>query len=265
MTKNLSQNLQQGLPRPRNSDATNGSGIGSKSSAGIDFSVVIPVYNEEANVAAALEEAVATLSRLPLRSELVVLDDASTDGSGPIIDQWQRRHPEVIRVLRHERNQGIAVTFREAYAAAQGDYVFLNSSDGQWKTAECIRMLDLRDRYDLVIGVRRHKHYTLWRKVVSRLFNLAPQLLFGVKTYDAGSIKLFKAEILQIPLISRGVFSEAERIIRAQRRGFRIGAIEVDHFQRASGRATGARFSLIARAVADVVLCWWRIVICRDW
>ena len=75
----------------------------------------------------------------------------------------------------------------------------------------------------------------------SGTFNLLPLILFGVRTYDAGSIKLFRADVLAIPLISRSPFREAERIIRANRRGYRVGAIEVEHHDRRGGRATGVR------------------------
>jgi len=230
----------------------------------IDLSVVMPIFNEEHSLASVLEEAVVALSDAPFRYEIVLVDDASTDGSPKILEQWQRRCPEIIRVLRHESNRGIAAACQTLYDAAQGAHVFLNASDGQWKTAECLRLMELRDRYDLIVGIRRQKQYTLWRTLLSRAFNALSWICFAVHTYDAGSIKLFKAEILRIPLISRGVFREAERIIRASRRGYRIGAIPVDHFPRAAGKATGARLSLVIQAVMDLARCWWRIVICRD-
>jgi glycosyltransferase involved in cell wall biosynthesis len=231
----------------------------------VDLSVVMPVYNEEEALANTLEEAVAALSDAAFCYEIVIVDDASTDDSGQILEQWRRRYPEIIRVVRHESNRGIAAACQTLFREARGVYVFLNASDGQWKTAECLRMMEIRDRYDLVIGVRKQKHYTLWRKAVSGAFNLLPRLCFGVPTYDAGSIKLYKAEVLTIPLISRGVFGEAERIIRAERRGYRVGTIEVDHFSRTGGLATGARLSVVAVAVADLLRCWWRITVCRDW
>ena len=124
-------------------------------------------------------------------------------------------------------------------------------------------MMELRDRYDMVIGKRPQKHYTLCRAAISRAFNLLPWLLFGVATHDAGSIKLVRRELLQIPLASRGPFREAERIIRAQRRGYRIGMLVVDNQPRRGGKASGARWGLVGQAVLDLLRCWWHIVLCR--
>jgi glycosyltransferase involved in cell wall biosynthesis len=235
--------------------------------ADIDLSIVMPVFNEEEALPSVLEEAMSSIARAPFSCEFLLCDDGSSDRSPAILDQWRKRHPNVIRILRHEKNQGIAAACRTLFGAARGKYVFLNASDGQWKTADCLDLMAVRDRYDLVIATRRKKrqNYTLWRSIVSDVFNLMPLVLFGVRTYDAGSNKLYKAELLQIPLISRSVFAEAERIIRSQRRGFRVGAVDVDFYPRAGGHSTGVRFGVIVRSVADLFRCWWRIMICRDW
>ena len=88
-----------------------------------------------------------------------------------------------------------------------------------------------------------------------------PGLLFGAQTHDAGSIKLFKKDVLAIPLCSRGPFREAERILRAHKRGFRVGVVEVEHLPRRGGRASGARWRLIAGALRDLGRCWWSMVV----
>ncbi len=124
-------------------------------------------------------------------------------------------------------------------------------------------MMALRDRYDLLVGKRVRKHYTPFRAAISRAFNLLPWLLFGVATHDAGSIKLVRRELLQIPLASRGPFREAERIIRARRRGYRIGMVIVENQPRRTGKASGWCWGLVGQAVLDLLRCWWRIVLCR--
>jgi glycosyltransferase involved in cell wall biosynthesis len=219
----------------------------------------MPVFNEEAALPAVLDEAVAALATAPFRHELVLLDDASTDGSPAILNDYAQRHSDTIRVIRHTHNQGIAAACATLYSVARGRYVFLNASDGQWRTAECLRMMALREQFDLIVGRRVCKRYGLRRRLVSGLFNLLPRVLFGVQTHDAGSIKLFRRDVLDIPLISRGVFREAERIVRAQRRGLRIGAVDVEHLPRHGGREGGAKLSLVAGAVADLARCWWDV------
>lgn len=223
------------------------------------LSVVMPVHNEEAVLAEVIEEALEALTATGVSHELVLLDDASTDRTASILAEFQSRHPRVLRVLRHEINQGIIATCEDLYAAARGRFVFVNGSDGQWKCAELARMLPLLDRYDLVVGRRRHKRYGLRRRLISGLFNLLPRLLFGVNTHDAGSIKLFRRDVLRIALLSRSPFREAERIIRARRLGYRVGVVDVEHHDRRGGRATGARWRLIAQSLCDLGRCFWEL------
>jgi hypothetical protein len=159
-------------------------------------------------------------------------------------------------VIRHDANRGITATCQTLYSNARGTYVFINGSDGQWKTAESLRMMAMRERYDLIVGRRRRKQYDWKRSAISMAFNLLPWILFGVRTYDAGSIKLFRRDILDLPTTSVGPFREAERIIRAHDLGYRIGVVDVDHFARNGGIATGARWSLIRQSVVDLGRCW---------
>ena len=120
-------------------------------------------------------------------------------------------------------------------------------------------MLPLADRFDVVVGRRRRKQYSLRRRLISGLFNLLPRLLFGVHTYDAGSIKLFRREVLSIPLVSRSPFREAERLIRASRFGYRVGAIDVEHHDRRGGRASRARWGLVVQSLRDLGRCFWQL------
>jgi glycosyltransferase involved in cell wall biosynthesis len=225
----------------------------------------MPVFNEEQTLPAVLGEAVAVAAVAPYPVEIVLVDDASTDGSLALLHDWQARHPGLaVRILRHDSNRGIAAACATLFAAAQGEYVFLNGADGQCRAAEALRMMELRDQFDLIVGRRRDKHYGGRRALVSAAFNLLPRLFFGVRTYDAGSIKLIRAELLQIPLLSRSPFAEAERIIRAHRRGFRVGAVWVENQPRRGGKGGGARWRLVGKSLRDAWRCWWRIVLCGD-
>jgi hypothetical protein len=161
---------------------------------------------------------------------------------------------------RHETNQGIASTFAELYQWAGKELVFLNSADGQWKMKTLLELLPLANQCEIIVARRAVKHYSFGRHLVSRLFNALPAILFATRTYDAGSVKLVRRGIYDIPIISHG---EAERIIRAQRRGFRIGVRDVEHFPRTSGKALGAKPSLVIQAMIDLLRCWLDIVVLR--
>ena len=92
---------------------------------------------------------------------------------------------------------------------------------------------------------------------MSWAFNAAPRFLFGVTTYDAGAVKLVRREIIRnLPLVSTSPFSEAERLIRAARVGYRIIEHPVDTSPRGGGSARGGKWRLVARSATDVARLW---------
>jgi glycosyltransferase involved in cell wall biosynthesis len=229
----------------------------------LDLSVVIPAYNEEATIAEVIEEAEDSLRDSGYRYEVVVLDDGSTDRTWALLNSLSERIPS-LRLLRHERNQGIMASLQDLYQAAEGRAIFNQGADRQWKTADVLRMLPLTGQYDIIVGKRREKHYNWWRSIVSSQFNVLPILLFGVATHDAGSNKLIPRKLVrELALISKGPFREAERLIRAAARGYRIGAIPVETAPRRAGVSTGARLDLVWLSVLDLFRCWWQIRVLR--
>jgi len=226
-------------------------------------SVCFPAYNEEATIESVLIEAHELLQASKLDYEILVCNDGSADHTGRIIGEISSRFPD-IRALNNPRNMGIHSTFERLYREASKDFVFLNSTDRQWETSILFQMLPLTDSFDIVIAARRNKHYSLTRQFVSWAFNLLPDVLFGVRTHDAGAVKLVRREIItRFPLVSRSPFSEAERLIRAARAGYRITSYPVDVSNRTAGRARGASPSSVIQAIKDVVHVWWVLRIRR--
>src|SRR5690242_3373622 len=94
-------------------------------------SVCFPAFNEQATIGSVLNEAHQLLSASELDYEILVCNDASTDDTGTIAERVASEL-KGIRVLHNERNSGIRETFERLYRESQKDFVFLNSTDGQW-------------------------------------------------------------------------------------------------------------------------------------
>jgi glycosyltransferase involved in cell wall biosynthesis len=219
-------------------------------------SVCFPAYNEEATIRGVLDEAYELLAGSGLDYEILACDDGSSDATGRIIEEAAARLPRM-RVIRHDRNQGIHATFEHLYAEASKEFVFLNSTDRQWETRVLFDMLPLTREFDVVLAARQQKHYGLRRAVVSWGFNVVPRLVFGVRTYDAGAVKLVRREIIQrFALVSRSPFSEAERLIRAARAGYRITELPTETSVRRSGRPRGVSRRLVFESLRDVPRVW---------
>ena len=225
----------------------------------MELSVVMPVYNEEANLEQAIGEHIRLLERIGHRDwEILCVDDASKDNSGRILERMSDADPR-IRVLRHSMNLGIYESFDDLFRNARGAYVYMTASDGQWPAENLERMLPLvAGGAELVVGVRQNRNeiYGLKRQLISHAFNFLPRLLFGVKTADAGSVKLGRREIFRLDLISRSPFAEAERIIQASQHGYRVEFIPIVFRSRGGGKEYGAKWSNVKKSMRDLYRCW---------
>ena len=222
-------------------------------------SVGFPVYNEEATINEVLREAHELLSKSGLDYEIIICNDGSTDRSSEIIEDFARQFPN-IRLINHPRNLGIHASFERLNKEARNDLVFINASDRQWNTSILLDMLPLIERGDIIIASRKQKHYSPLRKLISWGFNKINFMLFGVHTFDAGAVKLMKREVIEkTPIISKSPFSEAERLIRASKAGYRIINHPVDVSPRKTGHSRGVRFSVILAALRDVLKVWYSI------
>ena len=227
------------------------------------LSVAMGAFNEEAAIEGVILEHVQVLQELQLQVpkwEIICVDDGSTDTTPQILDRIQSRLPE-LKVIRHRTNLGIAATQAHLYREARGTHIYFTGSDGQWPPENLPRMLELvLAGADLVVGVRENRRevYNLRRQFVSFAFNLLPQLLLGVKTGDAGSVKLGRKELFTLPLVSRSPFAEAERIMQTHRSGYKVDFIPIRFCNRSGGKAKGASWRNVASSTHDLFRCFLR-------
>lgn len=228
-------------------------------------SLVIAAYNEAESLATVFERSFSVLQDCTDDYEVIILDDGSTDGTRGVAEEIRDRYPECVKVLTHEQNQGICATFEELYRSAEKEYVFDVPGDGEFPPEVLREILPLLDDYDVVICNRVFRNYTIYRRLISFCYRWLPRLLFRVDLYDPGSIKCRKREVIQeIQVQSRSVFAEAERMIRAVRRGYRITKVDIRPELRMGGKARGASFGNVFGAVWDLFRLWWRLVVLRQ-
>lgn len=197
-------------------------------------SLVIPLFNEEENLAPLYEEIAAACERLPDRVEILFIDDGSIDASWSEIERLSRLDSRV-RGVRFRRNFGKAAALAAGFAMARGDRVITLDADLQDDPAEFARLLSKLDEgFDLVSGWKRVRRDP-WHKVIpSRVFNGMVSRLTGVVLHDHNcGLKAYRREVLdEIQLY--GEFHRFTPVL-AHSRGFRVGEIEVHHRPRVHG------------------------------
>lgn len=217
------------------------------------LSLIIPAYNDEETVGRLIDDASSILSELCEDFEIVVCNDGSRDGTLEVLESKARSNSHV-RVLNHPVNKGFGATIRELYLAGGKDYVFSLPGDYQYAPKELLAMAQGLRTHDFVIGWRVNRNDPPRRKLQSHVYNLMLRVLYGHRHKDVNSIKLFKREILdKIQLLSATPFVDAELCIRAERAGYKVVEIPIEHLPRLTQGASGGKFSVIWETFSDLV------------
>lgn len=225
------------------------------------ISAVIIARNEERTVAKVVNESIKVLPKLSEKYEILVNDDASSDNTPEILNSYAKKYP-FIKVYHQKKALGISGGFEFLYKKAKYELIFINAADGQFTIKDLPAMVKKMDEgYDLVIGKRKNKiKYNFFRRFVSLMFNVLPKILFGVNLYDPGSNKLYKRGLLQSTKPqSKSIFSEAERIIRAYKLGFKISWVPIRHFERKKGTASSIRLKQAIDSFKDMIKLYFQI------
>lgn len=230
-----------------------------------ELSYFFPAHNEEANLPALVGEALATLPGLAERFEIVIVDDGSRDATPRLADELAAAHPEV-RVVHHPTNLGYGAALRSGFAASRYGILAFTDGDRQFHVEDLGRLLAVLARGEgagehpdadavpeAVVGFRIRRADPLVRTVYARLYRLANRIFFGLRVRDVDcACKAFRRSALQgIAVESGGAFFSAELLIKLQAAGHRIAEVGVPHYPRVAGSPTGAKPSVILRAVRD--------------
>lgn len=225
-----------------------------KPAYGLGLSVFFPCYNEEANVERVVKRAVEVLDRLVTDWEIIIVNDGSADDTGKVADGLAAGNPR-IRAVHHAKNGGYGMALRSGFAAATKPYVFYTDGDGQFDIAELPKLLDLRDKADIVSGYRSNRQDSFMRRLNAKCWGFLVQRLLKFRCRDVDSaFKLYKREIFgRITLKSTGALIDAEVLARAARLGYTIITTPVTHLPRIAGTQTGAKLSVILRAFKELL------------
>jgi len=225
------------------------------------ITVVFPMYNEEAYARRAVEAARAALTAAGITDwEIVIVDDASTDGT-PALAEAMAREDSRVRVVHNPVNRRLGGALRAGYAAATKDLVFYTDADLPVDLAELSRAIRLLEyqQADVVAAYRFDRTSEgLVRALYTLCYNHLVRTLFGLRVRDVNfAFKLFRRSILEkFTLTSEGSFIDAEFLLRARKAGCVIIQIGLDYFPRTRGTSTLASVPVIFAILRDLAARW---------
>jgi dolichol-phosphate mannosyltransferase len=205
--------------------------------------VVLPSYNEAENVGVMVRELLAVVPTL----EILVVDDASPDGTGKIVEEEMRREPR-LHLLRRAGKLGLGTAYLAGFRYAldgQYDLVITMDCDRSHNPRYLVPMLAEMARHDVVIGSRYVPgggiaNWPAHRLVLSRFANVYARLLLRLSVRDCTSgFRCYKREVLErvdpFQIRSSGYSFLEEMVWRVHCAGFRIGEIPIVFEQRVAG------------------------------
>ena len=219
-----------------------------------ELSYFFPAHDEAANLRGLVEEALTALPTLADRFEIVIVDDGSRDDTPAIADELAAAHPEV-RAVHHPTNLGYGAALRSGFAAARFGHLAFTDGDRQFRVADLGRLIErlAAGSPDAVVGYRIKRADPFVRTLYARIYRLANRVWFGLRVRDVDcAMKLFtRASLEGVNVESGGAFFSAELLIKLRERGRRIDEVGVPHYPRTAGSPTGAKPSVVFRAVKD--------------
>jgi glycosyltransferase involved in cell wall biosynthesis/SAM-dependent methyltransferase len=201
-----------------------------------ELSVVIPVHNEEGNTIPLCEHLEAVLDTLGLRSEVIVIDDGSTDGTPSEIERLRASHPR-LKTIRLRRRFQKSAAYMAGFKHARGRIVVTMDGDGQDDPADLPRLLaPLGEGFDMVSGWKIAGKGPWTKRVPSRLFNIVTAALTRIPLHDFNCpFKAYRREVIE----DLQLYGELHRFIPvlAHERGYRFCEVPVTNLARVRGRS----------------------------
>jgi glycosyltransferase involved in cell wall biosynthesis len=228
---------------------------GSKPRGGTQYSIVIPVYNEEDVVGALLDDLSMFVSTWRSDYEILMIDDGSSDRTAEIIrsrfENWSQG-----QLVRLSRNCGQAAALYYGMKRACGQVVILMDGDGQNDPRDIPTVLEPLDHVDMVVGVRVERQDSFVRRTMSSLANAARSRILKDGVADSGcGIKAFHRRVIDAFIPMRTLYSFMPAL--AVSAGFTVGQVPVRHRPRSGGKSNYGVRQFLWKPLLDLIGVWW--------
>jgi glycosyltransferase involved in cell wall biosynthesis len=221
----------------------------------ITLTVVIPVYNEAENIRPLVEGLESALRNAPGQSEILFVDDGSTDQTLALLKEAQQKDAR-IRIAHFRRNLGQTAAMGAGFRLARGKGVVTIDGDLQNDPAEITRLAEMLREWDVVCGIRVRRQDGLWKRISSRIGNGFRNWVTGDNIIDTGcTLKAYRGECLERLELYQGMHRFLPTLLKM--RGFRVTQVPVSHHPRLGGKSKYRTWGRLKKGLSDVWAVRW--------
>jgi dolichol-phosphate mannosyltransferase len=220
----------------------------------LEFSVVIPAYNESHNVAVVVDETIERLEASPYASmwEIILVDDGSTDDTAAIADGLAAADRRV-RAIHHSSNRGFGAALKTGYGSARGRLVTLISGDGEISVDQPLELAKAMGSADLVIS-KRVREVRRSRTILTTVFALLTKAITGFDPADMSGVYVIDRSVLQaLPLKCNTGVLNFEVVMRCAARGCEIRSGVTRARPRLSGASKVMNVKTVVRVLRELL------------
>lgn len=226
----------------------------------IEYSVVIPLFNEEGSLRSLQEELHEVMESLSCGYEIIYVNDGSKDSSAKVLEDLRGSYPKV-QVISFKENMGQSAALLAGFKVSQGKWIFTLDADGQNPPEDFLKLLKFKDNFDFITGIRQKRKDVFLKKASSAIARFFRWLVLQDITRDTGcSLRIFKREIVSSFPYFKNVHSFFTFLARAK--GFSIKEVYVGHRFRVSGKS---KYGYIKRGYNGIIGLWRGVLIKKQY
>ncbi len=220
--------------------------------AKFEFTIIVPVYNEQDNIARLVSELSSYLKIAHLKSCVIFVNDGSTDESGQMIKEFCDRHDDLF-YLSFDRNAGLSAALKAGIDYTFSEYTGYIDADLQTAPEDFNLLMKYAPYYAMVIGIRTSRKDDLIKRVSSRVANGLRRMMTHDEVIDTGCpLKIIKTQYAKRLPIFTGMHRFLPALVKLQEGGT-VKQIAVRHFPRIAGKS---KFSLYNRLLGPLQDCF---------
>ncbi len=228
--------------------------LGTRRKGGVDkmnWSIIIFCYNEEQSIEKVITQSINFINSVGSHSEIIIVNDGSTDNSGNIINEWAVKDNR-IRVINHLKNKGIGAALKTGYSSASKTYVCAIPADGQFNLEELKKISPFSNKYFYSL-YREEKNYDNYRNLLSNFNNWLNKIGFNNHLKDVNWIKVYRKEQLAVanPQL-RSSLIESEISSKLLKKQIKCIELVSEYLPREAGMPKGGSIVTVSRALLEM-------------